>query len=133
MEKCLVLRIRQKQLLVVRDQETCVRRWALRSKLSNLIPNRVILQALPVKETISMLDIPARTAAVRMGVLLVSVVALDVAVALFVPHPRLLCAIIPGLIPLLTPVLLLSFGLFDEPATEDGPMSADKKSPGTKS
>jgi hypothetical protein len=80
-----------------------------------------------------MRDIPARTAAMRMGFLLVSVCALDAAVALLVPHPRFWCAIIPGLIPALTPALLLSFGLFDKPAVEGSPAPADKQSPGAKS
>jgi hypothetical protein len=75
-----------------------------------------------------MRDIPARTAAIRMGILLVSVCALDAAVAFLVPHPRLWCAIIPGLIPVLTPVLLLSFGLFDEPAAGNEAESASRGS-----
>jgi hypothetical protein len=75
-----------------------------------------------------MRDIPARTAAMRMGILLVSVCALDAAVALLVPHPRLWCAIISGLIPLLTPALLLSFGIFDEPAAGDHAESPTNRS-----
>ena len=75
-----------------------------------------------------MRDIPARTAAIRMGILLFSVCALDAVVALAVPHPRLWCAVIPGLIPLLTPALLISFGIFDEPGAEGN--AASKQSPG---
>jgi hypothetical protein len=45
-------------------------------------------------------------AARRMAIVLCSVAAVDAVVALFVPHPRLWCTLIPALIPLLTPAVL---------------------------
>jgi len=49
----------------------------------------------------------ARTACIRMAIILLSVCAIDAAVALFVANPAHLCAVIPALIPLLTPLVLL--------------------------
>jgi hypothetical protein len=49
------------------------------------------------------------TGAKRMAVLLCCVVALDAAVGWFAPHPRVWCAIIPGLIPLMTPLAIFKF------------------------
>ncbi len=48
-------------------------------------------------------------AAKRMALLLICVVALDAAVAWFVPHPFRWCATIPSLIPLLTPLVIFRF------------------------
>jgi hypothetical protein len=48
----------------------------------------------------------ARTACIRMAIILLSVCAIDAAVALFVAKPARLCAVIPALIPLLTPLVL---------------------------
>jgi len=43
-----------------------------------------------------------------MAVLLSCVVALDAAVACFAAHPRVWCAIIPALIPILTPAVIFT-------------------------
>jgi hypothetical protein len=68
-----------------------------------------------------------------MGILILSVGALDAAVAWFVPHPRLLCAIIPTLIPLLTPALLISFGIFDQSVTKSNADTANTRPMGDQS
>jgi len=52
---------------------------------------------------------PARIAAIRMAMLIVSVVALDGTVVFFAPKPLFWAASIPGLIPLLTPFVIFSF------------------------
>lgn len=49
----------------------------------------------------------ARTAAIRMAMILGFVGALDAAAALLLAKPAHLCAVIPVLIPLLTPLVLL--------------------------
>jgi len=49
-----------------------------------------------------------RSCAGRMAILLCSVAALDAAAALFIAKPQLWCALIPALIPILTPVAILS-------------------------
>jgi hypothetical protein len=51
---------------------------------------------------------PVRSCALRMAILLCSVVALDVAAALLTAKPQLWCAIIPAAIPILTPAVILS-------------------------
>lgn len=49
---------------------------------------------------------PVPIIARRMAILMLSVVAIDAAVALLSQHPAMWCAIIPGLIPLLTPAAI---------------------------
>jgi hypothetical protein len=49
---------------------------------------------------------PVPIIAHRMMVLLCAVVAIDAVVALLAPHPAMWCAMIPGLITLLTPVAI---------------------------
>jgi len=49
-----------------------------------------------------------RTAASRMAILLGFVGVLDCAVAYLVPHPRVWCAVIPAVIPLMIPAVLLT-------------------------
>jgi hypothetical protein len=44
-----------------------------------------------------------------MAVLLCCVVALDAAVAYFAAHLRIWCAMIPAIIPLMTPAVLFTF------------------------
>jgi hypothetical protein len=53
-----------------------------------------------------MQTVPVPVAARRMAILLCSVAAIDAVVALLLQHPRLWCALIPALIPLLTPAVL---------------------------
>jgi hypothetical protein len=50
--------------------------------------------------------VPVPVAARRMAILLCSVAAIDAAVAFFLQHPKVWCALIPVLIPLLTPAVL---------------------------
>jgi hypothetical protein len=45
----------------------------------------------------------------RMAILLISVAALDVAAAFLIAKPQIWCAVIPALIPILTPVAILNF------------------------
>ena len=52
---------------------------------------------------------PARTAAIRMAILIGSVVALDATVVFFAQKPLFWATSIPGLIPLLTPFAIFSF------------------------
>jgi hypothetical protein len=52
--------------------------------------------------------LPFPTAAKRMAMLLCFVVALDAAAALVFARPVLWCAIIPGLLPILTPIVIFS-------------------------
>jgi hypothetical protein len=52
--------------------------------------------------------LPIPSAARRMAVLLCFVVALDAAAALLAAKPLLWCALIPALIPLLTPAVIFS-------------------------
>jgi len=52
---------------------------------------------------------PGRTAAIRMAILLFSVVALDATVVFFAQRPLFWATSIPGLIPLLTPFVIFSF------------------------
>jgi hypothetical protein len=52
--------------------------------------------------------LPVRSAALRMGVLLCVVCALDVAAVFLTAKPRLWCALIPALIPILTPAVIFS-------------------------
>jgi len=56
---------------------------------------------------VNMDKLSARTACIRMAIILLSVCAIDAAVPLFVAKPARLCAVIPALIPLLTPLVLL--------------------------
>lgn len=49
---------------------------------------------------------PVPVIARRMAVLLCTVVAIDAVVALLAPHPAVWCAMIPGLITLLTPAAI---------------------------
>jgi hypothetical protein len=49
---------------------------------------------------------PVPSCAKRMAVLLCAVAAIDAAAALLIPKPQLWCAIIPALIPILTPVAI---------------------------
>jgi len=49
---------------------------------------------------------PVPVIARRMMFLLCAVVAIDAVVALLAQHPAVWCAMIPGLIPLLTPVAI---------------------------
>ena len=58
------------------------------------------------QEDIEMQVQPVPIIARRMMVLLCVVVAIDAAVALLAPHPAIWCAMIPALIPLLTPVAI---------------------------
>ena len=51
---------------------------------------------------------PTRSCAKRMAILLCSVAAIDAGAAFFIAKPRLWCAIISVLIPLLTPAAILS-------------------------
>jgi hypothetical protein len=60
----------------------------------------------PAYEKIDMQTLPVPVIARRMAVLLCSVGAIDAAVPLLVPHPQIWCAIIPTLIPFLTPVAI---------------------------
>jgi hypothetical protein len=53
--------------------------------------------------------LPVRSCALRMAILLVSVAALDVAAAFLIAKPQIWCAVIPALIPILTPVAILDF------------------------
>jgi hypothetical protein len=69
--------------------------------------NRGILQPGIVGGATIMENLPARTAAIRMAIVLVSVCALDIAAVFLIPHPRIVCVIIPTLVPLLTPVILM--------------------------
>jgi len=55
--------------------------------------------------------VSARTAAIRMGILIVSVCALDAVVVFFAQKPLVWAGAIPGLIPLLTPAVIFSFGI----------------------
>jgi hypothetical protein len=48
-----------------------------------------------------------RAAAIRMGILLIACAILDAVAALVLPHPRIACAIIPTMIPLMMPFVLL--------------------------
>jgi hypothetical protein len=66
-----------------------------------------IILATSKRGEIFMQTVPVRSAAIRMAILLISVCALAVAAVFLAPNPRLWCAIIPALIPLLTPVVLL--------------------------
>jgi hypothetical protein len=52
--------------------------------------------------------LPIRTCAVRMAILLCSVAAIDVAAAFLTAKPQAWCAVIPALIPILTPAAILS-------------------------
>jgi hypothetical protein len=52
--------------------------------------------------------LPLRTAALRMGILLCFVCALDVAAVFLTAKPQLWCALIPALIPILTPAAIFS-------------------------
>jgi hypothetical protein len=52
--------------------------------------------------------LPVRTCALRMAILLCSVVAIDGAAALLTAKPQIWCAVIPALIPILTPAAILS-------------------------
>jgi hypothetical protein len=54
--------------------------------------------------------LPFPVAARRMAILLFVVVALDAAAALFIAKPLLWCAIIPALIPVLTPAVIFTRG-----------------------
>jgi len=56
--------------------------------------------------------VSARTAAIRMGILFVSVCTLDAVVVFFAQKPLIWACTIPGLIPLLTPAVIFSFGIF---------------------
>jgi len=51
---------------------------------------------------------PFRSAALRMAVVLCFVVALDVAAVFLTAKPQVWCAVIPALIPLLTPAVIFS-------------------------
>jgi len=55
--------------------------------------------------------VSTRTAAIRMGILIVSVAALDAAIVFFAKKPLFWAGVIPGLIPLLTPAVIFSFGI----------------------
>jgi hypothetical protein len=52
--------------------------------------------------------LPFRSAAIRMAILIFTVVAIDIAAALLIAKPARWCAAIPGLIPLLTPLAIFS-------------------------
>jgi hypothetical protein len=52
--------------------------------------------------------VPTRTAAIRMAILLCVVGALDIAAVFLTSHPRLWSALIPALVPMLTPVVIFS-------------------------
>jgi hypothetical protein len=52
--------------------------------------------------------LPVRTCAVRMAILLCAVVAVDIAASFLTAKPQLSCAVIPALIPILTPAAILS-------------------------
>jgi hypothetical protein len=51
---------------------------------------------------------PVRTVAARMSILLCVVAALDVAAVFLSAKPQLWCAVIPALIPILTPVAMFA-------------------------
>jgi hypothetical protein len=53
--------------------------------------------------------LPVRRCALRMAILLCSVVAIDGAAALLTAKPQFWCAIIPALIPILTPAAIFSY------------------------
>jgi hypothetical protein len=56
-----------------------------------------------------MQTVSVRPIALRMAVLLVVVVALDAAAAVFIAKPAVWCARIPALIPLLTPLVIFPY------------------------
>jgi len=58
--------------------------------------------------------LPVRTCAVRMAILLCSVMAIDGAAALLTAKPQFWCAIIPALIPVLTPAAIFSYRVESE-------------------
>jgi hypothetical protein len=53
--------------------------------------------------------LPFRSAAIRMAILILLVVVIDGAAALIIAKPARWCAVIPGLIPLLTPATIFSY------------------------
>jgi hypothetical protein len=53
--------------------------------------------------------LPLRSAAIRMAILLCVVVLIDGVAALLIAKPARWCAVIPGLIPLFTPLAIFSF------------------------
>ena len=53
--------------------------------------------------------LPVRSCALRMALLLVSVAALDAAIAFLVAKPQIWCAVIPAIIPIFTPLTILNF------------------------
>jgi hypothetical protein len=52
--------------------------------------------------------LPLRSAALRMAILLCFVCALDIAAVFLTAKPRLWCALIPALLPILTPAAIFS-------------------------
>jgi hypothetical protein len=54
-------------------------------------------------------QVPVRTAAIRMAMLIVVVAALDYVIVFFAQKPLVWAGTIPALIPLLTPAVLFSF------------------------
>jgi hypothetical protein len=52
--------------------------------------------------------LPLRSAALRMAILLFVVCALDVAAVFLTARPQVWCAVIPALIPILTPAAIFS-------------------------
>jgi len=60
------------------------------------------------EEEILMQIRPLPSAALSMGILLCLVAAADVAAVFLTARPRLWCALIPALIPLLTPAVIFS-------------------------
>jgi hypothetical protein len=52
--------------------------------------------------------LPVRSCAIRMAILILVVVALDVAAAFLIAKPVLWCARIPALIPLFTPAVIFT-------------------------
>jgi hypothetical protein len=55
--------------------------------------------------------VSVRSAAIRMGILIVFVCALDATVVFFAQKPLFWAGTIPALIPLLTPAVIFSFGI----------------------
>jgi hypothetical protein len=53
--------------------------------------------------------LPFRSCALRMAILICLVGAIDVAAVFLTAKPRLWCALIPVLIPLLTPAVIFSY------------------------
>jgi len=53
--------------------------------------------------------LPLRTSVRRMAILICLVGAIDVAAVFLTANPRLWCALIPGLIPILTPAVIFSY------------------------